>query len=85
MLPSPGPGRNRCPQVGPAAIMPGMAEDRTSTRPAMRTLFAILALLSTTVAVAAIVLQIWLTAIGSSLTAIAMVGFFWNTRPRRAG
>ncbi len=64
--------------------MPCMAEDRTSSGPA-RTLFAVLAVLSATMAVAAVVLQIWLTAIGSSLTAAAMAGTFWNTRPRRAG
>jgi hypothetical protein len=65
--------------------MPGIAEDRTPMRPAMRALSAVVAVGSAAVAVVAVISQIWLTAVGSSLTAAAMVAFFWNTRPRRAG
>lgn len=60
-----------------------MVQDRTLSGPA-RTLFAVLAVVSATVAVAAVVLQNWLTVIGSSLNAVAMAGSWWSTRPRRA-
>jgi len=75
---------DRFPQFGSAATMPGVAEDRTPSLGPTRTLFAVLAVVSAAVAVAGVVLQNWLTVIGSSLTAVAMAGSFWNTRPRRA-
>ena len=34
-------------------------------------------------AVVAFISQIWLTAVGSSLTAAAAIGLAWTTRPRR--
>lgn len=60
-----------------------MTDDRTAAGPPKRTLIVVLAVLSATVAIAAVVIHLWLTAIGSSLTAAAMVGSFWSTRPRR--
>lgn len=68
-----------------AAVMRGMPQEPTPTRPALRAWLAILAAGSAVVAVVATISQLWLTAVGSSMSAAAMVALFWNTRPRRTG
>jgi hypothetical protein len=57
-------------------------QPQTSTR--WRVGFVVIGLASAGVAIGAAISQVWLTAVGSSLTTVAMAVFFWGTRPRRA-
>jgi hypothetical protein len=62
-----------------------MAEPPAPTSRRVRIGFAVLGLASAGVAIGAAVSHVWLTAFGTSLTALGMAIFFWSTRPHRAG
>jgi hypothetical protein len=61
-----------------------VSEGRPQTSTGVRVGLAVIAIAGAGVAIVAAISQLWLTAVGSSLTAVAMAGSWWTTRPRRS-
>ena len=62
-----------------------MTERRSPTPTGVRVIIAVIGIASVAVAIGAAIAQVWLSAVGSALTAVAMGILSWNARTHRVG